>query len=271
MPEPILNATISHRIDMGPELMIIHVVPNDWEIPKYKSGQFAILGLPGSAARGGYSFAEKKHPDAQKFIQRAYSISSSPNNLYYLEFYITLVREGALTPRLWCLRMGDRVWLSPKMSGDFTMDNIPEDKNIIFIGTGTGVAPFMSMLKTYLRPGVKRKFALLNGVRQSQDLGFRSEIYSYQAMYDNFKYFPIISRERDDPVPWKGPIGHVQKIWQEGKITDKWGLKPTPENSHIFLCGHPQMIKEMTEILVREGFKAHSKKEPGNIHIEKYW
>jgi len=271
MAPPELNATISERIDLGPELMLIRVVPNGWEIPQFKPGQFAILGLPGSAARGGYSMPDVKHPDPNKFIQRAYSIASTPLNKNYLEFYITLVRDGALTPRLWCLRMADRLYLSAKISGHFVMDDIPEDQNVVFIATGTGIAPFTSMVQTFLKPNMKRRFALLHGVRQSQDLGYRSDMLAFERICPNFNYFPIISRERDDPVPWKGPIGRVQHILTEGLLEKAWGFKPSPANTHFFMCGNPKMILEVTDLLKNDGFTEDKKEAPGQIHIEKYW
>lgn len=271
MAPPELNATVSERIDLGPELMILRVVPNGWTLPDFKAGQFAVLGLPGSAARGGYSMPDVKHPDPNKFIQRAYSIASTPLNKLYLEFYITLVRDGALTPRLWCLRMADRLALGQKIAGSFVMDDVPEEKNVIFICTGTGVAPFMSMIQTHLRPNMKRRFAIMHGVRQSQDLGYRSDLLTFERMYDHFNYFPIISRERDDPVPWPGPVGRVQSLWEAGVIDKAWGFHPTPANTHVFLCGHPGMIEEYNKLLQGEGFKENTRTEPGEIHIEKYW
>ncbi len=268
---PELNAIISERLDLGPELSMLRIVPN-FDIPDFKPGQFTVLGLPGSSPRGGFSTPDRTHPDPDKFIQRAYSIASTPLNKHYIEFYITLVREGALTPRLWCLRMGDRLWLSPKITGSFTMDNTPEDKNIIFVSTGTGVAPFVSMLQSHMKFGLKRKFALIHGVRQSQDLGYRGQLNSYTRLFpENFNYYPIISREKLDPVPWKGPIGRVQNIFENGDIERDWGFKITPDNTHVYLCGNPAMIRYIIELLAADGFKEHTKTTPGQIHAEKYW
>src|SRR5690349_4515403 len=99
MAQPELNATISDRIDLGPELVIIRVVPDGWELPDFKAGQYTVLGLPGSHPRGFFALPDTKHPDPAKYIQRAYSIASTPLNKQFVEFYITLVRVGALTPR----------------------------------------------------------------------------------------------------------------------------------------------------------------------------
>ncbi|MDQ3813449.1 MAG: ferredoxin--NADP reductase, partial [Armatimonadota bacterium] len=249
MEQPTLNATISDRIDLGPELMIIRVVPDGWPVPDFKAGQFAVLGLPGATPRYWLAAPDPRHPDPHKYILRAYSIASTPQNRTFMEFYITLVRTGALTPRLWLPRMGDMIYLSPKIAGKFTMESVPEEKNVIFIATGTGIAPFISMLQTYLSPAMTRRFVLFHGVRQSQDLAYRSELLTMERLCPNFRYFPIISREQDDPVPWYGPIGRVQQLWQSGVVENAWGVRPAPANAHVFLCGHPEMIREMSALL----------------------
>lgn len=263
---------ISERIDFGPESAILRVIPDKGAVPDFKPGQFAVLGLPGSTPRCEGAEAEKNPPkDPTKLIRRAYSIASSPLNKNYLEFYLVLVRYGALTPRLWTLKTGDSIWLGPKMSGTFTMDDVPEDKNVVFIGTGTGLAPYVSMLYTFFKPNQKRKFAIFHGARVSQDLAYRSELDNMQRFSPQFSYLPIISRPHLDPIPWNKITGHVQKIWEAKEVEKKWGFKPTPKDTHIFLCGSPQMIDDMITMLGKEGFKEHTKKEPGQIHVERYW
>lgn len=266
------NATISERIDLGPESAIFRVIPDNGIIPEFKPGQFAVLGLVGTTPRCEIAEPEKKPlKDPSKLIRRAYSISSSPFLRDYLEFYIVLVKYGVLTPRIWTLKTGDRVWLGPKITGQFVMDDVPEDKNVILIGTGTGIAPYMSMLYTYFKPNTKRRFAILHGCRVSQDLAYRSELLNFDRLFPNFNYFPMISRPHLDPIPWKGPIGHVQKMWEEKVVEKAWGFHPSPKDTRIFLCGSPTMIDESIALLAKDGFKEHTKKEPGHIHVERYW
>ena len=271
MAAPFLNAVLADRIDLGPQLAVVRVVPDKWEFPVFKAGQFAVLGLPGSTPRCAGSKPDLKPLPPEKFIQRAYSIASTPLTKEYIEFYITLVAEGALTPRLWSLKMGDKIWLSPKISGQFVMDDIPENQNIVFISTGTGLAPFVAMLQTFLHTSKKRKFALFHGVRQSQDLSYRSELLTMQRISPQFHYFPIISRKKDDPVPWNGHEGRVNLLWEEKVVEKAWGFKATPANTHIFLCGNPVMIEEMIVKLGTEGFTEHKPATPGTIHVERYW
>lgn len=269
MPE--LNAIVRDRIDYGPEISNFRVVPDGWSLPAFIPGQFATLGLLGAASRCAGSEPDEKAWPAEKLIRRAYSIASSPLIKDYLEFNIVKVNNGVLTPRLWNLKVGDRIFLGQKITGQFTMEEVPESANMIFIATGTGVAPFMSMLNTYLRAGQNRKFALFHGVRTSQDLSYRSELLTMQNICPNFSYHPIISRPQADLIPWTGPTGHVQALWDTQVIEQAWTMKPEPANTHLFLCGSPGMITDMIARLVPLGFKEHSKKEPGQIHVEKYW
>jgi ferredoxin--NADP+ reductase len=187
-----------------------------------------------------------------------------------MEFYVSLVTSGALTPRLFALDIGDGIWLSSKVTGIFTFEGVPADKNIVLIATGTGLAPYMSMLSTHLHCGSARRFAVLHGSYHSWDLGYRSELMTLQHLCNNFTYIATIDRPEDEPVPWTGPVGFVQDLWRKGLIAQKWGFKPAPNNCHIFLCGNPMMIEEAEEMLVREGFQEHSPAHSGQIHIERY-
>lgn len=265
-----LNAIVTAREELSPRQMIIRVAASGWDLPYFEPGQFAVLGLPGSAPRCQWSDPESPPSSPDKLIRRAYSIASSSLVHEFMEFYVGLVSTGALTPRLFALQLGDSLWLSPKISGIFTFDEVPADKNIILIATGTGLAPYMSMLSTLLNCGGNRLFAVLHGAYHSWDLGYRSELLTLQHLCKNFSYYATIDRPEDEPVAWSGPVGFVQDLWRGSIIKNKWGFKPTPENSHVFLCGNPAMIEDAEEMLIGEGFMPHSHKHPGQIHVERY-
>jgi len=271
MSEMTLNARVAQRTELAPGLLILRVAPEGWSLPDFIPGQFTVLGLPGLAKRCEEAEPETLAQDPQKLIRRAYSIASSSIEKEYLEFYISLVRSGALTPRLFALRLGDRVWLSPKMTGMFTLRDVPEDKHVVFIATGTGLAPYMSMLRTHLEAGGPRKFAILHGAYHSWDLGYRTELFTLQRLCRNLAYLPILSDPQGELVPWKGASGFVQDLWTGGALAAVWGFQPTPENTHVFLCGHPAMIQSVTLLLTGQGFIEHSAGTPGHIHAEKYW
>lgn len=271
MAEPTLNAVVALRTEISPWLIILRVVPDGRKLPDFAPGQFAVLGLPGSTPRCSLAEPDEVTLDPGKLIRRAYSVASSSLTREYVEFYIALVTTGALTPRLFSLRMGDRVWLSPKITGMFTLDQVPGDQNVVMIATGTGLAPYMSMLTTHLVCGGPRHFAVLHGARHSWDLGYRSELMTLQHLCRNLSYVPVISRPQGEPAPWPGATGYVQDLWQAGVIENAWGFKPAPENTHFFLCGSPAMIEGTVEMLCQAGFREHTKKEPGQIHVERYW
>ncbi len=154
----------------------------------------------------------------------------------------------------------------------FTLAEVPDRKNILFIATGTGLAPYMSMIRTNLECNSERKFAVIHGARHSWDLGYRSELNGFKRLCSNFEYIPVIDHPEEENGRWAGETGFVNKIWTERRLTDSWGVEPTPENTRIFLCGNPLMIKSMLEVLKEEGFTEFNRREKtGQIHVEKYW
>ena len=271
MPQPVLNAVVSQKIEVAPGLMVIRVVPDGWELPGFNPGQFAVLGLPPEAGRSGLADPDDEHHKPGKLIRRAYSIASSSMAKKYLEFYITLVHSGALSPRLFALSPGDRLWLGPKITGTFTLDQAPADRGVIMVATGTGLAPYMSMLRTELSSSDGRRFAVLLGARHSRDLGYHAELVTMEQLSPDFTYLPIISRPAEEPVAWTGRAGYVLDLWKSDELATAWGEDPSPANSSIFLCGNPAMIDDMIGLLAADGFTEHTRKKPGSIFVERYW
>jgi ferredoxin--NADP+ reductase len=268
---PDLNAVVTQRIEAASGLIILRVAADGWKLPEFAPGQFVVLGLPGSAPRVALSDPEPPPADPSKLIRRAYSIASSSLTKNELEFYVTLVRSGELTPRLFALQPGGRLWVSAKPTGMFTLRDIPPEKNVVMVATGTGLAPYMSMLRTDLAgPGAGR-FAAIVGARHSWDIAYSSELNMMQRLSPRFTWLPIVSRPAEEPVPWGGETGHVQEIWKRALIAERWGFKPSPENTHVLLCGAPAMIDELTSMLTSEGFAPDEKGKPGQVHAERYW
>ncbi len=268
---PLTNAVVSQRIEVAPGLAVLRVVPDGWELPAFTPGQFAVIGLPGDAPRCEGAEVEDEPPPPDKLLRRAYSIASSSLERQYIEFYIALVPSGALTPRLFALRPGDRVFLGKKSSGRFTLSEAPDDAHVVLVGTGTGLAPYMSMLRTHLRAGDGRRFAVLHGARHSWDLGYRSELMTLTRLCEHLSYLPVISRPAEEDAGWSGPTGHVQDLWTGGHLERAWGFRPTPSDTHVFLCGGPAMIDGMVDLLGREDFVEQTRERAGQIHVERYW
>jgi len=269
---PELNAILTQRIEVAPGLVIMRVAPDGWELPEFVSGQFTVLGLPGTAPRCPLAEPEAEPPARpERLIRRAYSIASSSLQRQYLELYVALVSTGALTPRLLALGIGERLWMSSKISGMLTLDEVPENRHLVLVATGTGIAPYMSMIRSFLDSGVHRRFAVIHGAYHSWDLGYRDELLLLERLYPGFTYIPTLSHPHQEPVPWPGHSGFVQSVWSDGTLAREWGFQPTPADTHLFLCGNPLMIDGMIELLAPEGYVPHSKKEPGTIHFERFW
>ena len=250
--------------------MSLRVTPVGWCFPEFEPGQYVTLGLLGSWPRTCLAGAEVSVPAPLKLIRRAYSIASPPENREWLEFYINLVPNGALTPRLFTLVAGDAIYLGSKVAGSFTLRTVPEDANVILIATGTGLAPYVSILMSggVFRP--QRHIALIHGVSHSHDLGYRALLTTLRGGA-KFTYLPVVSRPQLEPNPWTGAVGHVQDVWSSGVIERVWGFRPNPENTHFLLCGNPLMIESMIALLAAEDFRLQTPRLPGQVHCEKYW
>jgi ferredoxin--NADP+ reductase len=270
-PKTLLNAVVTAKIEVAPGLMVLRVAADGWPLPDFTPGQFAVLGLPPEAARCGTADAEDEEPKPGRLIRRAYSIASSSRSREYLEFYINLVQSGALTPRLFALAPGDRIWLGPKITGAFTLEEAAPGSHLVLIATGTGLAPYMSMLRTMFPSTDGRRVAVLLGARHSWDLGYHAELTTMARLCAGFSYEPTISRPDEEMTPWSGRVGYVLDLWRDRVVERAWGFAPTPENTSIFLCGNPQMIDDMCVLLTAEGYRERSRTEPGEILVERYW
>jgi ferredoxin--NADP+ reductase len=263
------NAVVSGREVINPQLHVIRVRP-DTALFDFTPGQFAVLGLLGSAPRVPEATPEEPAPQPDKLIRRAYSISSSSKERNYIEFYITLVASGQLTPRLFALNHSDRLFLGPKASGVFTLDRTAPGKAVLLIATGTGLAPYVSMLRTLLIEETQRKFVVLHGARHSWDLGYRGELESLARIRPNFTYLPTITRPDEDPH-FTGLSGRIQNLLENGIVEKSSGISLTPDKTDVFLCGNPDMVTSVKTLLGARGFKPDEGKEAGTIHVEEYW
>jgi ferredoxin--NADP+ reductase len=244
------NATIVKKIHLTDDLLILRVLPDDGA-HQFTPGQYVALGLIVFSTENG----------TPKLIKRAYSIGSSPDERGFLEFYIAIVADGALTQSIRNLREGNRLFCAPKITGHFTLEPIPSEANLILISTGTGIAPFVSMITTASTWQYKRQITMIHGVRFLRDLGYRAEIEALQKSHPSLHYFPVVSRE-DSPSTYRG---YVQDLIKSNTIS------VDPISDHVLLCGNPAMITDVETLLVARSFIVHSKKTPGNLHHEKYW
>lgn len=269
-PEPSpYNATVVGREEINPQLLILRLQP-DGELFDFKPGQFAVLGMLGSENRVPEADPEEVPPPPAKLIRRAYSIASSSVEKRYVEIYLTLVTSGQLTPRLFAARHGARLFLGRKASGLFTLDKVRPGKSVVLIATGTGLAPYISMLRTMLIHDADREFVVLHGARYSWDLGYRGELESLARIRPNLTYVPAITRAAEDPS-FRGCTGRVQTLVEKGKLEELSGVRLDPKQADVFLCGNPDMIEAVEELLLAKGFQKDHGKHLGTLHIEEYW
>jgi len=241
------HARITKRVDLAPDLWMIRINPGG-EF-KFLPGQYATLGVQGE----------------QKRSERPYSIASSPYE-DEIEFFFELVPEGELTPPLYNLRVGDEMLMRKVAKGRFTLDTKSGRTNHLLVSTVTGVAPFVSYVRTLFKDWKDGKFTgeqklfLLNGASRSWEFGYHEELDGLAREAPWFKYAPTVSRPWDDEK-WKGETGRADDLLR--KYADMWEL--SAENTIAYLCGHPEMIDRGKGILKRKGFQKEALKE------EVYW
>jgi ferredoxin--NADP+ reductase len=261
------NATASSIELLTDHLMILRV-KTDEPFRTFEPGQYATLGLPATHPRAAQCLAEAQAQPEGSWIRRAYSIASPPSQ-DELEFYLALVPDGALTSRLFALSPGDRLYISPKAVGRFTLQDIPTDRHLLLMSTGTGLAPYISMLKHDTFDGFSSRHVIVaHGVRHASDLGYRRYLEDLDQTHPNFHYVPVLSR--DDPT-WQGQKGYIQHILFEGSLEKQWGIEFLPDNTDVFLCGNPAMIDQALMHLQTQKFVVQKGRQPGNIHTEEYW
>jgi ferredoxin--NADP+ reductase len=258
MSPPDYNATVSQRVEIAPGLMILRLVPDLLPFV-FQAGQYTVLGIKGTA------------DDPEKLVRRAYSIASSSRAEEFIEFYLALVPSGELTPKLFNLRAGDRLFMGTKATGMFTFARVPRDKHVILVATGTGLAPYMSMLRSEVECGGAQKVVVLHGARYSWDLAYRTELMARSGKCPNLSYLPVVAKGEDDPT-WRGLTGFLQDVLFSGEVERHADIPLDPERTHVFLCGNPLMVDAAKARLVAErGYAPDHKKEIGTLHLEEYW
>jgi ferredoxin--NADP+ reductase len=239
---------ITRRTDFAPDLWMIRVDPRaDFS---FTPGQYATLGIERDS----------------RLRERPYSIASSPHEKE-LEFFFELVPDGETTPSIHHLHPGDELLLRKVAKGRFTLDFAqPQRINHLMVSTVTGIAPFVSYVRTLFQEWKEGKFAgnhklfLLNGASRSWEFGYREELEDISQQAPWFRCIFTVSRPWEDEN-WKGEAGRVDDLIR--KYADQWEC--TGANSVAYLCGHPHMVEQAKSILKRIGFKHESVKE------EVYW
>lgn len=242
---PLSGATIVDRADLTGTIAHFRIRP-DGEASAFVPGQYVTIGLTTNDER----------------VERPYSIASSARRLGDgYELYVRLVPAGALTPLLFATRPGDRVSLR-RPKGRFTL-RPNDDRTHLFVATGCGLAPFMSMLRTLDDDRAPRPVVLVHGVSYADELGYRREIERWAADPRwSLTYVPTISRPREARnAGWRGRTGRAETVL--GPLLGELGIRP--DGTVAYVCGNPEMTVAVDGILRGAGFDAAA------IHKELYW
>ncbi|MCE9677839.1 ferredoxin--NADP reductase [Shewanella sp. AS1] len=243
------EAKVVERIDWNDKLFTLKLAA---EIGDFIPGQFIKL----SQQIGG------------KRVARAYSLVNAPSD-EYVEVLAVSVNDGVLSPNLNALKVGDTIEITTKAAGYMTLDELPEQgRHLWFFSTGTAVGPFISMMRTQQPWKRFEKVVLVYGVRYANDLAYLAELQALEAKYSQqFSLITSVTREASD-----GALSlRITDGLISGIIEDMAGVTITPEDSQVMICGHPQMIVDLNELLKARGLEKNLRRAPGQITVEKYW
>ena len=223
----------------------------DAPIEKFKAGQFTSLGLDFEGER----------------IARPYSFLNAPGK-QPIEFFFYTAIDGVLSNAMTNLKFGDKIFVKRKANGFFTLEEVPDGKTLWLLATGTGVAPYFSMLETEEPWERFKKIVLVHAVRKAEDLRYQNLVNKFSSTYhDRFIFKAFVSRESSaTALP-----GRIPAAITDGLLEKSVGIKLSAENSQLMLCGNPDMITDSIAALKTKGLKKHRRRDPGQITVEKYW
>jgi len=202
----------------------------------------------------------------EKHLHRPYSVASVHGE--DLDFFIVRVADGELTPRLWDLEVGQSIDISEKATGGFTLSHAPPAKNLWLLATGTGLAPYIAMLRDQKIWETYERIILVHGVRFLTDLAYTQELEAHQEAHQGrLVFIPVVSRA----LAVHGFQGRITHSLQCGKLEELAGVPMTASESAVMMCGNPQMLDDVEEILNSRGMRKHKRNEPGNYVVERYW
>ena len=224
---------------------------------RFRAGQFARLGV--TKADG-------------STVWRAYSMVSSPHD-EFLEFFSSVVPGGEFTSELSRLQVGDNLMVERQAFGFLTLDRFVDGRDLWLLATGTGIAPFLSILQEFEVWEKFERIVLVYSAREARELAYQDLIAGlcsreYLAEYAHkFVYVPIVTRER---VP--GALNaRITTLIESGELEQAAGIELTAEHSRVMLCGNPQMIDDTRKLLKTRDMQLSLSRRPGQVAVENYW
>ena len=255
-----VKAKIIYTELLKEDLVVIRLVP-ETGMPKYRTGQFLTIGLPVAAEK--------------KIVKRAYSIASHAENRDYFEFVIRWVRKplpGRVTTELFYLSVGDEVLLGEPTGEDLIIedkyrDGAPDNRRVVCVGGGTGLAPFIAFAHHFHDTNDKRQLVILHGASYVDELSYKRLLTDFENESKergtnewNFLYRAAISRPKEFyNRSWNGQVGRVESFFKENAkgvspLDELVGEKVTPENTRIYICGYQGTIDGVMDFVSPRGF-----------------
>lgn len=224
---------------------------------RFQAGQFARLGVT--------------KPDGT-IAWRAYSMVSSPYD-EHLEFFSVVVPGGEFTSELSRLQVGDELLVERQAFGYLTLDRFADGRDLWLLATGTGLAPFLSILQGFEAWERFERIVLVYSARHGRDLAYGEliaglEEREYLAEYaGKLTFIPLVSRE-----PWPGALqGRITDLIANGELERAAGIELTPEHSRVMICGNPEMIDDTRKLLKSRDMNLSLSRRPGAVAVETYW
>ena len=221
------------------------------DIDPFIAGQYGRLGLD---------------IDGQ-IVGRPYSFVNAPHE-QLLEFYSITVPEGPLSPKLAKLEVGDSIYIDKRVNGFFTLDEVPEGRDMWMLATGTALGPFLSILNSGEIWQRFENIVLVHAVRFKNELTYQDTINNLHKKFRNhFQMIPFVSREKTDFAM----SGRIPATIKNGQLEEKAKLKFSAKNSQVMMCGNPNMLVDTRNALKEKGLKKNLRRSPGQITTESYW
>jgi ferredoxin--NADP+ reductase len=213
---------------------------------RFEAGQFVRIALDVDGER----------------VARPFSFVNPPQDPT-LEFYGIVVPEGPLSPRLARLRPGDALYVASNPAGFLVLSEVPEAQTLWLLATGTGIAPFLSMLRTETPWKRYRNIVLVHAVRHAKELVYQEMIREMKGL----KYVTFVSREAH-----AGSLGgRIPQAIGDGRLEAAAGFELGAATSQVMLCGNPDMLKDAQAVMAAKGMRKHRRRAPGQITVESFW
>ena len=213
---------------------------------EFQAGQFVRIGLEPSLVRA-FSFVNPPHDPV-------------------LEFYGIVVPEGPLSPRLARLKAGDKMVVASNPAGFLVLAEVPDAETLWLVSTGTGLAPFLSILRTATPWPRFRNVVLVHAVRHARELVYQELIHELRKKNNSLRYVTFVSRE----AAAGSLAGRIPAAMRDGRLEQAAGFA-LDQNSHVMLCGNPDMLKDASLALTERGLRKHRRRAPGHITVESFW